>query len=563
MAHAPTRRLTPTAGRALSRLLSWRTASRSFGLLVVAGIEPMGSGRAAAVATPRRSLRLQRLAALPPLLLLLPPLACAGPKKGADYYAILGVARDADNAEIKKAYREKALEFHPDKCTLDKDECQAKFIEVSTANEVLTDDDKRKIYDKHGEEGLKEGGEGGHGGEQAKAMFRQFFGREPDGNVRIVQRGGQMMFMEEGEPGPKENIYDDTNITELEDNVWNAFIHERDEPWVINFYKPNDDDSVEAKPEYLKFGDTFRDFLKVASVNCRKEREVCSKASISSFPALRWFPMDKNAPPEVYEGPITAKALGKWASDMIPDFSTVLEDKHQLRQWLDNLEGPAVMLFTDKSSTPPMWKALSREYKDRVNLGIVRRCDKNGVFKTPLQREYDVRIPQIIRIDPLDELGKIAEKFDSQIKMDVLKLWLMKIKALSKKAGPAATFKEWSKQRLEAGDCGPKDSQFCFLWLKAGADPKVEEATRSLAHKYRTDPIKMMWANVEMNPSLLEAFGLEESEDSDHFVAFRPKRSKFKVHQGPLGFKELDSFVDGVLNGGPLEGKLRVPHIEL
>jgi len=210
-----------------------------------------------------------------------------------------------------------------------------------------------------------------------------------------------------------------------------------------------------------------------------------------------------------------------------------------------------------------MWKALSREFKGRANLAVIGRCDKTGVFKTPLQREYDVRIPQIVKLDPLQEVGKIAEKFDSQMRKSVLNLWFLKIIAQNKKAGPQATFKEWSKERYEAGDCGPKDSQFCFLWLKAGADPAVEDATRQLAHKYRTDPIKMMWASVNLSPSVLEAFGLEMADATDFFVAFRPKRSRFKIHEGPLRFEELDTFVDGVLNCGPLEGRLKVPHIEL
>jgi len=372
------------------------------------------------------------------------------------------------------------------------------------------------------------------------------------------------MFMEEGEPGPKEDIYGDSNVTELTDDVYKPFVNGRDEPWMVMFYKPNDDDSVEAKPEYVKFADTFKESLKVGAVNCRQQRDICNSASINSFPALRWFPEDKNAPPDVFEGAISAKALGKFASSMMPDYTRIVEDKHQMRQWLDNeAKGPAVVLFTDKSSTPPMWKALSREFKGRASLATVIRCDKNGVFKTPLQREYDVRIPAVIRLDPLQDVGKVAEKVDFQLKKDVLNLWLMKVIALGKKAGPQATFKEWSRQRYEAGDCGPKDSQFCFLWLKAGADPETEEATRQLAQRYRTDPIKMMWANVELSPQLLEAFGLETSDASDFFIAFRPKRSRFKVHEGPLRFKELDAFVDGVLNGGPLEGRLKVPKIEL
>jgi len=485
-------------------------------------------------------------------------------RPGADYYQTLGIDDRADKDAIKKAYRAKSLEYHPDKCTENKELCQTKFIEVSTAYEVLSDPEKRKTYDEYGEEGLKEGGEGGHGGEQAKQMFRQFFGREPDGNVRIVHQGGQMMFVEEGEPGPKENIYDDTSITELNNDVWKGAVEDRDEPWVVEFYKPNDDDSVEAKPEYIAFADKFKEFLKVGAVNCRQQRDIYSKASINTFPAVRWFHAEKEKDPEVFEGAMTSKLLGKWASDLMPDHSTVVQDKFALRKWLDNVTGPAVLLFTDKSGPPPMWKALSREFKGRANLGVVPRCDKTGVFKTPLQREFDVYIPQIIRLDPVDELGKIAEKFDSQMKKDVLSLWLIKTIALGRRAGPAASFKEWNADRLAAGDCAPTDGQFCFLWLKAGADPVAEEATRQISQKYRTDPIKMMWVNVEMNPSVLEAFGLENSDRSDFFVAYRPKRSKFKVHEGGFQFAELDAFVDNVMNGGsPLPNKVKTTKLEL
>lgn len=270
-------------------------------------------------------------------------------------------------------------------------------------------------------------------------------------------------------------------------------------------------------------------------------------------------------PPEVFDlGTINSKTLGKWASTMMPDISTVLEDKLQLKRWLDDTKGPAVVLFTDKSSPPAMWKALSRELKNRTSLGVVLRCDKTGVFKPPLQREYDVRVPGIVRLDPLDSVGKVAEKFELPMTKEVLQLWMMKNIAQLRQAGPQATFREWSKQRYDAGDCGPTDSQICFLWLKAGSDPAVESATKQLAQKYRTDPIKLMWANVELAPSLLDAFGLENRDDvSDFFVAFRAKRSRFRAHEGALTFSELDAFVDGVLSGGPMAGRMNAGKIEL
>ena len=74
---------------------------------------------------------------------------------GKDYYAILGVARDATDAQIKTAYRKMAMRWHPDKNPNDKENATKHFKEVSEAYEVLSDKEKRGIYDKFGEEGLK------------------------------------------------------------------------------------------------------------------------------------------------------------------------------------------------------------------------------------------------------------------------------------------------------------------------------------------------------------------------------------------------------------------------
>ena len=71
-----------------------------------------------------------------------------------DYYEILGVDRNADDATIKKAYRKLAMQFHPDKNPNNK-EAEEKFKEASEAYEVLSDKEKRKIYDQYGHSGLE------------------------------------------------------------------------------------------------------------------------------------------------------------------------------------------------------------------------------------------------------------------------------------------------------------------------------------------------------------------------------------------------------------------------
>jgi molecular chaperone DnaJ len=79
----------------------------------------------------------------------------------SDYYGLLGVARDANDAAIKKAYRKLAMEHHPDRNDGDKT-AEARFKEITEAYEVLRDPKKRQLYDRFGEAGLR-----GSAGQQA------------------------------------------------------------------------------------------------------------------------------------------------------------------------------------------------------------------------------------------------------------------------------------------------------------------------------------------------------------------------------------------------------------
>ncbi|KAF9647989.1 DnaJ-domain-containing protein [Thelephora ganbajun] len=78
---------------------------------------------------------------------------------GQDYYKLLGVDRNASEDEIKKAYKKMALKWHPDR-NAGSESASKKFKEISEAFEVLSDKQKRTIYDQLGEEGLKGGGGG-------------------------------------------------------------------------------------------------------------------------------------------------------------------------------------------------------------------------------------------------------------------------------------------------------------------------------------------------------------------------------------------------------------------
>ena len=94
-----------------------------------------------------------------------------------DYYEVLGVSRDADDAAIKKAYRQLAKKYHPDTNPGDK-EAEAKFKEASEAYAVLSDAEKRRQYDQFGHSAFENGGAGGGGFDYSNMgdIFSDIFG---------------------------------------------------------------------------------------------------------------------------------------------------------------------------------------------------------------------------------------------------------------------------------------------------------------------------------------------------------------------------------------------------
>eukprot|EP00299_Pterocystis_sp_00344_P010424 c4654_g1_i1.p1 GENE.c4654_g1_i1~~c4654_g1_i1.p1 ORF type:complete len:358 (+),score=86.37 c4654_g1_i1:105-1178(+) len=145
-----------------------------------------------------------------------------------EFYSILGVAQDASEDEIRKAYKKAALKHHPDKNPGNPD-AEKMFKRVAEAYDVLSDKDKRRIYDLYGEEGLKggvgmAGGAGGAGmphGVDPFDLFSRFFSADDmegfgkgfsNGNVRVFRTStgpGQAMHFSFGGMGDEMDMDDD------------------------------------------------------------------------------------------------------------------------------------------------------------------------------------------------------------------------------------------------------------------------------------------------------------------------------------------------------------------
>jgi molecular chaperone DnaJ len=107
-----------------------------------------------------------------------------------DYYEVLSVERNADGSEIKKAYRRLAMEHHPDRNPGDK-RAEERFKELAEAYEVLSNDEKRALYDQYGHAGPQRAGfQGFSGVEDILSHFADFFGGGFGGRGRAQQEEG-------------------------------------------------------------------------------------------------------------------------------------------------------------------------------------------------------------------------------------------------------------------------------------------------------------------------------------------------------------------------------------
>ncbi|MEN8188801.1 MAG: molecular chaperone DnaJ [Thermodesulfobacteriota bacterium] len=126
-----------------------------------------------------------------------------------DYYEILSVTRTAGGGEIKKAYRKLAMKYHPDR-NPDDTEAEACFKECTEAYEVLSDQEKRKIYDTYGHDGLKNSGYRGPGNfEDIFSGFGDLFGD-------LFGMGGRGRQPRRGGPQPGNDLRYDIQISFME-----------------------------------------------------------------------------------------------------------------------------------------------------------------------------------------------------------------------------------------------------------------------------------------------------------------------------------------------------------
>jgi hypothetical protein len=413
-----------------------------------------------------------------------------------DYYNILGLSRSASQKDIKSSYRKLALKHHPDKVPDDeKEDAEKIFVRVSEAYAILSDEEKRKVYDKHGKEGLKlmeqgidpdqagfggfpgggfPGGGGQHfhfsgspgGGFDPFSMFEEMFGGTGGGG----HRGNTHFQFNFGGPGggfpgggrgfgggfpgggfgggfpggadgqqqvPELFPKGQSKVTKLgkpkfpDANSKNL--------WLIMFYHPQDQASHGAADDLEIVAS--KSAFKVGAVDCSHPREssFCVE-TIGKSDEFPQFAFVVNGQVILHDNPrgVTAKGLHEFVVEHIPpNLVQNINHKSQLSERLMNKkhkQAAAVLLLSDKYDTSTLYYALAYQFRSTFVFGESRA--KN----LELAKEFGVKkYPLLVAFVPK---GTGKEKYNNDydivryqgaVKQEEVTKWLNETSNLLKK----------------------------------------------------------------------------------------------------------------------------------
>ena len=505
---------------------------------------------------------------------------------GEDYYKLLGVKRTATKAEIKKAFKKLSLKYHPDKNKDNPKKAKEMFIKIANAYEVLSNDEKRKIYDQYGEEGVKANEQGGGGGAHFnfenmgfEDIFNQFFGgggakfefnmgggenrRQGrssgfggfgsifdtifgggGGGFGGFQNGGQSGRQKKTQNGMKDqNYFKNTKVKTIKMKSL-TLLYSRKNIWFVYFFRKGDQNYEKYVKTMIEFADKTDGLFNAGAVNCIKDEEICEEFEVAETPSIIFF-SENEKDYNKYEGKVDYNSLFNYATkrmsyyvneiskDKLSDFFAKKPDKYH------------IILFTSKDSTPSLYKALSKFFINKLIFGEIHKT------QTELVELFKIRdFPTLMVM--IDEEKNKYEIYKKKMDYENIKSYLNKY-ATKQKSYTLIKVKEMNYNIYNTlGTCSNSDGKnICLIYLSKEYKPnrKDMQILENIHDKYEKDHIKVFYLNYKKHRNIFKSFD-DLNESNSKAVIIKGKRKKYMN----LDMDEFDNniynAIENIISGG-------------
>jgi len=428
----------------------------------------------------------------------------------SDPWAVLGVDRGASQKDIKKAYKKLAIQWHPDKN--DAPEAEEKFMEIADAYQILTDDDRRREWEKEQGSG---GGFGSNfrrswgggsrtfgGGSWGEDIFKQFFGASNFGEEGISTHEFFSTILEK------------TNRT----------------PYIFLFTSPWCFGCQSAKRSFTLLEQEFRKYgYGTGRINANIQPKLTQFMHVKVVPSLViiYEEMIHHIPTQdVING--NFKGVRDMCEGLISNkyvhIISNLKDGQNFLKSMDNNLRPKVIIFSDKTTPTSSFKMLSSQFRGEIDFAFAYHHDHDI---SDLKTQLGVKVPsllffktqnqkpdEILRISDIKR-GNLYEKAKSLRKLPVIRI------------SSQEQFNDICEIDYEQN--GQADKLKCILYLHFGAldSERVKQFRQWGASKQAEfkDYARMVIISADQNPQFGKYFG----GDSAVFVLKRYKNNIARV----------------------------------
>jgi len=456
---------------------------------------------------------------------------------GEDYYQLLGIARTATNDQIRKAFRKLAIKYHPDKNKNDPEHAKQIFAKIANAYDILSDPEKRKIYDQYGEEGIKKPNEYSQGN-NFEGFWNGFFGGQRfQFNMGGNGRGHHNFGFDNDEFSKRKSLFENTEVFNLEMSTISKF-YRRQEIWYIYFYKPEDKEHLSIGDKIVKLAAKSEGAFIVSSLNCAESEELCEDFAVYDTPKLILYKSSYNEEPIQYKKEYDVDEMWKLAVSFMMDFLDIINE-NTFEDFMNRYPGQIKVLYFASEMVSPLIKLMSSEYRGFLHFGLIRSSEK-----TLLEKFKVNNFPTLMIINDTEAEGV---KYTEEFTKDRLNKFLRKFK-YEKLKTPTNLLRKLSKTLWNTGRCGSGDNKMCFLLVLKNENDNTKDLIKKIIPRYEYDPIDFYYVILNEEADFIQAFPKFEQE-RDQVILFKSYRRKYGVLEGELSEDRLLSFIDSVLAG--------------
>ena len=353
----------------------------------------------------------------------------------------------------------------------------------------------------------------------------------------------------------------DTQITNNRNKNIISFIH---------FYSPDDGKSNELKEVFIELDKEYSGMFKLAGLNCKKYKDLCSKQGVTEFPTYKIYP-PLPAPPMKYEGKIEPKKIITYLGRFVENKAQELNNNNFDEFISSKSSIPKILLFTNKKSIPLIFKRLSLQFdvskyiyyifnilQKKIDFGVVRAED------TGITSKYKVKsFPKIMAIG----VDKKTKFYEGEMRykniMDFCNVYQETFFRVGEESTPneepkkpwmTDRFPEYTKE--SAGTlCFNVDGALCVLIIhKEKPSESIQNIMFSIQNWLspkisRGIKYKFGWINSSTQNAMTTSFGLKKGDGPKLVLINRGSRKRFHLYDGEITEENLQKIFDSLASG--------------